>query len=363
MKLSCRSKRALALSCLITVSHSAFAVEFYTDLIDAKDKENLDMSAFSEEGYIMPGMYVMNISLNGRIVTQADLRFYNRKINKKVAGDRGNSACITKELIPFLGLKDRIEDKLVYEDNNKCAKLDDLPGFTAKGELSDSTLYLMLPKKYLKSEGNKASNWENGIPGVLVDYNLALSSTQYYQRDNIQAARGYGTFGGNAGPWRLRADFHSAYENDYSEKLSFDWDRIYMYRAISQINGELEIGEDYLNSDIFSAFRFAGVSLQSDERMIPASLRGYAPEVRGIARTNALVTVRQSGRVVYETIVAAGPFTINELSSAVSGVLQVEVKEQDGEITFFEVDTATVPYLTRPGQFRFKTVTGRPLSR
>jgi outer membrane usher protein FimD/PapC len=123
---------------------------------------------------------------------------------------------------------------------------------------------------------------------------------------------------------------------------------------------KLTVGEDYLSSDLFDSWRYTGLSLASDESQLPPKLRGYAPEVSGIARTNAKVTVSQQGRVIYETTVAAGPFRIQELNSALTGRLDVRVEEQDGSVQTFSVETAQVPYLTRPGQLRYKMTTGRP---
>jgi hypothetical protein len=42
--------------------------------------------------------------------------------------------------------------------------------------------------------------------------------------------------------------------------------------------------------------------------MLPESMRGFAPIIRGIARTNATVTVKQNGYTVYQTYVAPGSF-------------------------------------------------------
>lgn len=80
----------------------------------------------------------------------------------------------------------------------------------------------------------------------------------------------------------------------------------------------------------------------------------------GIAKTNAKVTVSQSGRILYETNVPAGPFRIQGLDSSVRGRLDVRVEEQDGSVNSFQVDTATVPYLTRPGYVRYNLAVGAP---
>lgn len=132
-----------------------------------------------------------------------------------------------------------------------------------------------------------------------------------------------------------------------------------MYRAIPRWRANLTLGENYINSEIFSSWRYTGVSLESDDRMLPPKLRGYAPQVSGIADTNAHVVISQQGRILYDTTVPAGPFTIQDLDSSVRGRLDVEVIEQDGRKKTFHVDTAYVPYLTRPGQVRYKLVSGR----
>ncbi|WP_268580354.1 fimbria/pilus outer membrane usher protein, partial [Escherichia coli] len=142
-----------------------------------------------------------------------------------------------------------------------------------------------------------------------------------------------------------------------STDKQFDWSRYYAYRAIPALRSRLTMGEDYLNSDIFDSLRFTGVSLRSDDSMLPPNLRGYAPEVTGVAKTNAKVVVSQQGRVLYETQVAAGPFRIQDINDAVSGELDVRVEEQDGSVQAFKMNTANIPYLTRPGTVRYKLAT------
>lgn len=103
-----------------------------------------------------------------------------------------------------------------------------------------------------------------------------------------------------------------------------------MYRAIPRWRANLTLGENYINSEIFSSWRYTGASLESDDRMLPPKLRGYAPQVSGIADTNARVVISQQGRILYDSTVPAGPFTIQDLDSSVRGRLDVEVIEQDG---------------------------------
>lgn len=78
--------------------------------------------------------------------------------------------------------------------------------------------------------------------------------------------------------------------------------------------------------------------------MLPPTLRGYAPQVMGIAHTNARVVLSQNGRVLYQTNVAPGPFVIQDISEAVQGNIDVRVEEEDGRVTVFQVNAASVPF-------------------
>jgi outer membrane usher protein len=105
---------------------------------------------------------------------------------------------------------------------------------------------------------------------------------------------------------------------------------------------------------------YRGIQLASDDRMLADSMRGYAPQVRGIASTNARVVVSQSGHVVYETTVAPGPFVIDDLGgTSYQGDLDVKVIEADGHVSTFTVPFAAVPDSMRPGQSRYSAVIGQ----
>lgn len=57
---------------------------------------------------------------------------------------------------------------------------------------------------------------------------------------------------------------------------------------------------------IFDSVSFRGVQLASDDNMLPDSLKGFAPVVRGIAKSNAQVTIKQNGYTIYQTYVSPG---------------------------------------------------------
>jgi outer membrane usher protein PapC len=342
---------------------STGAVEFNIDLLDSDDKDNIDLSRFSQAGYIMPGTYSLSLKLNDSIISDQEITF------KEVSGEETSSvhACLNTEQVKMLGLKPDALKKLKFDDNGLCADFSALDGVVLRGDLSELTLNIAVPQAWLEYQDSSwlpPSRWEDGIPGILLDYSVNTNITKPSNGNQTQSASASGTVGANLSSWRLRADYQSNYNhttgNVGSSQNNFDWSRIYAYRAVPAIMSKLTIGEDYLTSDLFDSWRFIGASLVSDESQLPPKLRGYAPEVTGIARTNAKVTISQQGRVIYETTVPAGPFRIQELNGALQGQLDVRVEEQDGAVQTFQVMTATIPYLTRPGQVRYKLAVGRP---
>lgn len=341
---------------------AASAIEFNTDILDVKDKSNIDLSRFSRAGYIMPGSYLFSAKVNNRdTIPEQNIEWYVPDDDPK-----GSEPCLSPELVSQFGLKSEIYSHLKWRSSGKCLDMSSLEGIEARGDLGEAVLYLNIPQAYLDYEApnwDPPSRWDEGIAGLLFDYYVngqARHTTSGHSSESNNLS-GNGTTGINVGPWRVRADWQGKYDpSGKSGGKRWDWSRYYAYRALPSLGAKLQLGEGALYSDIFDSFGFTGASLISDDNMLPPNLRGYAPEVSGVAKTNAKVTISQQGRVIEETQVAAGPFRINDLSDMVSGELDVRVEEQDGSVQNFKVDTASVPYLTRPGTVRFKGALGQP---
>ncbi|WP_149543242.1 outer membrane usher protein [Serratia marcescens] len=354
---------SLALGTPMTVVYAADDIQFNTDVLDVNDRKNIDLSQFSRGGYIMPGTYGMVVHVNKNDLPEQPIHFFTSE------GDPGSSrACISTALANDLGFKASALKDLTWWHDGECLDERSVPGMEIRGDLATNGLYLNIPQAFLEySDDNwePPSRWDEGIPGLLFDYNVNARS-QHQQRDG---SRGYnlsgnGTTGTNLGAWRLRADWQANIDHQtgsgQSTRKQLDWSRYYAYRAIPSLRSKLTLGENYLDSGMFDSFRFTGASLISDDNMLPPNLRGYAPEVVGVAKTNAKVVISQQGRVLYETTVASGPFRIQDINDAVSGELNVRVEEQDGSVQEFVMNTANIPYLTRPGAVRFKLASGKP---
>lgn len=94
--------------------------------------------------------------------------------------------------------------------------------------------------------------------------------------------------------------------------------------------------------------------------MLPDSQRGYAPVVRGTARTSAKVQIFQQGRLLYETAVSPGPFEINDLyPTGYGGDLQLVIKEADGSEQQQIIPYAATSNLLRSGTNHYSVTMGK----
>lgn len=346
-------------------------IQFDSRFLELKGDTKIDLKRFSSQGYVEPGKYNLQVQLNKQpLAEEYDIYWY--------AGEDDASksyACLTPELVAQFGLKEDVAKNLQWSHDAKCLKSGQLEGMEIKADLSQSALVISLPQAYLEytyPDWDPPSRWDDGISGIVADYSInAQTRHEENGGDDSNEISGNGTVGVNLGPWRMRADWQTNYQhtrsNDDDEEISGDdtqkkweWSRYYAWRALPSLKAKLALGEDYLNSDIFDGFNYVGGSVSTDDQMLPPNLRGYAPDISGVAHTTAKVTVSQMGRVIYETQVPAGPFRIQDLGDSVSGTLHIRIEEQNGQVQEYDISTASMPYLTRPGQVRYKIMMGRP---
>ncbi|KPD03592.1 fimbria/pilus outer membrane usher protein [Moellerella wisconsensis] len=338
------------------------SVDFNTDFLDDINSQNTDFSKFSRANYVLPGSYTLTLLVNKQQVSGEQLiNFFIPTYDKDAS-----IPCITKPMFSLLGLKPEWDTKVAWLENDTCLDPRSIPEMTLFTDLGKNTLNIGIAQAYIEYDDpnwDPPSRWDDGIPGFFVDYNTNGKITKF-QGDNTSTGSQsglttIGTMGFNAGAWRLRADWQSQIGNANSGDKSWAWNQFYLYRAIRSLSAKLTFGEQFLSSTLFDSFRYIGASLETDESMFPPRLMGYAPEVAGVAKTNATVVVRQNGSIIFQTEVSPGPFRIQDINSFGGGTMHVSIKEQDGSIQKFTVETSSLGTLTRPGQFIYKLVVGK----
>ncbi|HGU1771900.1 TPA: fimbria/pilus outer membrane usher protein, partial [Escherichia coli] len=307
-------------------------IQFDSRFLELKGDTKIDLKRFSSQGYVEPGKYNLTVQVNKQpLPDEYDIFWY---ASEKEAGK--TYACLTPALLAQFGLKEEIAKNLQWSRNGECLAPGQLEGIDIKADLSQSALLISLPQAYLEysdMDWDPPSRWDDGIPGLIADYSI---NAQTRSGDDDEDSDGNST------------------------QRNWEWSRYYAWRALPSLKAKLALGEDYLNSDIFDGFNYVGGSVSTDDQMLPPNLRGYAPDISGVAHTTAKVTVSQMGRVIYETQVPAGPFRIQDLGDSVSGTLHVRIEEQNGQVQEYDISTASMPFLTRQGQVRYKVMMGRP---
>jgi len=346
---------------VLVVGSQSHATEFNSSFLSIDGTTDVDLSQFSQADFTLPGEYMLEVQVN-------DL-FYGLQPIEFVALDASGAGkpCLRAELVAQFGLKPSLAKDLPRFHGGRCVDLAAIEGVTVRYLKGDGRLRITIPQAALEfTDGTylPPERWSDGIAGAMLDYRVIANTNRSFGSGGRQtnAVQAYGTIGANWGAWRVRGDYQaqSNVGNTVYADRTFRFSRLYAFRALPSIQSTVTFGDDYLSSDIFDTFALTGASIRSDDRMLPPSLRGYAPLISGVARTNATVTVSQQGRVLYVTRVSPGAFALQNINTSVQGTLDVAVEEEDGSVQRFQVTTAAVPFLARTGQFRYKAAVGKP---
>ncbi|AHG20034.2 fimbrial assembly protein [Chania multitudinisentens RB-25] len=321
-------------------------------------KTEVDLAVFSEGGQQPPGEYRVDVFLNEKRVDTRVLTFTQQK------DEQGK-----ERLIPCLSTADlqafdvNMAAFPALQAQGECVDfLHIIPYSTAEFVFSQQQLKLTLPQAALKNQARgyvSPERWDNGIPALLSNY--SFSGAQSRQRGGGQQESSHFLSlrnGVNLGAWRLRN--YSIWSRDDQGNNHWQAVNTYLQRDIVRLNSQLTLGDTNTPSEIFDSLSFRGAQLASVEAMYPDSLQGYAPVVRGIARSNAQVTTRQNGQIIDQRYVPPGEFEITDLYGVSgSGDLNVTIAESDGTQQQLIVPFASLPVLQREGRLSHSLTAGQ----
>ncbi|EST58002.1 fimbrial outer membrane usher protein [Proteus hauseri ZMd44] len=327
-------------------------VYFDPDFLELPNKSTIDLSQF-ESNEQLPGTYYVDIYVNTDLISTENIKFEKKDNGKLIP-------CLSVTDLAKFGIK--TEEYLdLNKTENSCVNLSTIPNAKSDFEFNSQRLYLSIPQIALNKKPRgfiDLSNIDNGITALLLNYSYSGSKNYDRKSNGSNSTSNYLNLrpGINIGPWRLRN--YTTWSN--SDEYSGKWDTVYTYlsRSINRIKSQLILGDGVSPASVFDSVPFRGIQLSTDDDMYPESLRGYAPVVRGIARSNAQITIRQNGYTIYQTEVAAGPFEINDLyPTGSSGDLYVTIKESNGSEQHQIIPFASLPVLQREGYLSY-SVTG-----
>lgn len=313
------------------------------------------LSVFSQAKGQLPGKYTVDVYINNEFIGVNEINFIIYRKNELTPQ-------LKKEQLIEWGVNPNASHEFSILNADVSINLlnDYIPDSTYKFDFSQQKLFINIPQVAMKTIARgylSPESWDPGVPAFTLNYDLTGSETWHNEHERQHSEFLSLRSGFNIGVWRLRN--YSVYSQSEN---AHQWESIhsYMERDISFLKSQLTLGETNTHGDIFDSFQFKGVRLASDESMLPYSLRGFAPIVRGVAQSNAKVTVKQNGFVIYETYVSAGPFEINDLyPTSASGNLEVAITEMNGSVQTFITPFSSVPIMQRNGQFKYSVSTGK----
>ena len=327
------------------------AIEFNEQFL-LNGSSNVDINRFAHGNPILPGIYRTNINLNGKLKSTVEVTF-------KDNGTPRATPCITKLLLTQSGVDTSALAEEAVDDTTCINVKKTFPGSSISYESSTQTLDLNFAQIYvLKRPAGYVdpSLWDNGIPAALLSYDMNAWHSEGNGNTSESAYLNL-RYGLNMGPWRLRSRGNFNWDKDNGTK--YNSQDIYLQRDITPLSAQFVIGDSYTRGEAFNSLSLRGTRMYSDDRMLPMGSTGYAPVIRGVANSNAKVSVTQSGNKIYETSVPPGSFEINDLSTTGYGNdLEVTIEEADGSKRSFTVPFSSVTQMLRPGATRWDVGVG-----
>lgn len=310
------------------------------------------LEAYLRHNDLSPGRYLTSIVWDRDRIDKRNINYLLSKDNRKLIPQ------FTKAELRALGVK--VDTVPGLKNIPEEALLGDISEYIADAHYDFSpetqVLQLRIPQIYrdrqISGESNPAS-WDDGIPALWASYYVSGSHQQSNGVSNVSNWASLNS-GMNIGPWRVRNS------SNWGSDTGWQSVNTTLERDIKRLRSQFQLGQTYTNGELFDSVQMTGVKLETDTSMLPSGLQGFAPVVRGIASSDAKVTIKQNGYTIYQTNVSPGPFEIRDLSQVTAGAdLEVTVTEADGTERSFIQASSSVPIMQREGALKYSLAAGK----
>lgn len=330
---------------------------FNPALLEIDHPAGIDIHQFDRANTLPPGTYKVDILINGKKRERREVTFIADKQEGEI------QPCFThlSSQLKAFGVKADAIKALTNIDDDACVA----PGPLVEGSVwqfdtDKLTLNIVIPQIWLDNYAMgyiSPERWDQGINALSVNYDFSGSHTVRSDYDDTADSYYLNLQNGlNLGAWRVRNYSTLSAEGGNAEYHSVS---SWLQRDIPGLRSQFMVGDTWSASDVFDGARLRGVRLYTDDDMLPASMNGFAPVVRGVAKSNAMVTIKQNGYVIYQSAVPQGAFALTDLNTTSSGGdLDVTIKEEDGSEQHFIQPYASLAILKREGQTDFDVSIG-----
>ncbi|WP_439854252.1 fimbria/pilus outer membrane usher protein [Pseudomonas yamanorum] len=282
------------------------------------------------------GVRVVGLTVNGDRIGLADVRFNHE-----------GELCFTRGLLDRAGLQvpSRVLNKDAAVDQACHDFLSEYPNTVATLRPGSEEVFLVVPTQALRELQRGSGHYVRGGTAGMLNYDLQ-GSNSHSREDTNRYFSASTEVGFNFGDWiaRSRQLYISTDGRSTTEHLF-----AYAQRDWGPLASTLQLGQISGISPVFGGVQLLGAQLFPDG--VASGSSGGGVVVEGIALSQSRVEVRQSGALIYTTVVPEGPFSLNNLP-LLNGTsdLQVSVIETRGGQRSFVVPAAsfraTVPVKT-----------------
>ncbi|WP_239663685.1 fimbria/pilus outer membrane usher protein [Enterobacter bugandensis] len=326
---------------------------FDAELFKGTNFDQSVLESLKNPNAIAAGEYKLDVYINNELLGNYTVPY--------ITHDNSVLPCLPKNLISDIGLK---ENLTVSKNTKSCLITSDIStAIVARTNLSElklnvsvpQAMLLSRPKDYVNPDKFQTGNNVGFLNYVSNYYHVSYSDSRGSNLDSLWLSLNGGI---NIASWQYRQISNL----NWNKETGYQWNNVrqYVQRPLPAFNTQLMAGQLITNGKFFSGMSYNGLNLSSAEEMLPQSQRGYAPLIKGIASSNAKVTIRQNGQDIYQTTVPPGAFEINDLyPTGGNGDLTVVITEADGTIKTFSVPFSALPESIRPGMSKYNLALGR----
>jgi len=316
---------------IFTTAASATEYTFDTHILKQRGLDSSVNTYFAKEAKYLPGIHSVSLKVNGKDKGTLAVRF----------GPQGE-LCVDNDFLNAAGLQ-TIKDPAPQDCHDFRT---DYPGATITPMPNTESLHLVVPAEAVNTNTNALpANVQHGGTAGVLNYNLFGTRNKY--EGGTSDYRQISLDGGmNVADWLLRSSY---VVTDSDGNVSAN--SLYTYAAHTFVDQkvQLQVGQVNAVSGLFSGAPITGLQLTPATALIAGD---SGVTVRGIARgAQARVEVRQTGQLIYSTLVPAGPFALDNVPIVRTNTdLDITVVETDGSSNHFVIPSSTLraKRLSRP---------------
>ncbi|HBA8456101.1 TPA: fimbria/pilus outer membrane usher protein [Serratia marcescens] len=304
-------------------THSRDNLVFDPDTLSERGMDPTIAALFGQAPRFLPGENTVALFVNGNPRGRVRVRF-----------DERGALCADPAFLQAAGL----EPPPGHTDKAACFDLRCAwPQAEIYLEPGEVKVILVVPPEAFRASVPEGGNWQHGGAAGMINYDA-----QYLNSSGDGGGLNYGQLGTeagfNAGDWvvrsrqtftRLNGEGHINHQAAYAQ------------RSFVGIKKVLQAGQVSLSNSLFGTGQVLGFQLFPESALM--SGQSGAGLVEGVAQSQSVVEVRQSGVLVYSTAVPAGPFRLQGFSLLNTRTdLMVTLTDSNGEMRQFIVPAATL---------------------